>query len=169
MFESKLIKEGNEFEKRAKQKALKESNLMEELNTNDDMSYKDDTIQLHNVNENYDFIKKLIDTYGQYFNEEILKIIDATKYKFNTNYNILLASNMDKNAFGDNVIFDNAKPEFFQIITNDLDSIEIIINEIFFNKYDSLVTVDKITDGDLLGFDKNSNKTSEVLVFTFKI
>lgn len=169
MIESSLIKEGREYSERANREYLKEAHIMSVLKENKSMELKDNSLLIKNVNENYSAVKELLETFGSAITEEIYKIVELSKFKFNTNYNILLEKNEGENAIGESVIFEHTKPSHFQVITNDLDCVATLISESINHRYNSLISVDRITDADEVGFDKSASKTTEAVIFTFEV
>lgn len=168
MFESKLLKEGEAYAQRAYATAIKESAIMESIKSNDSLELQENTIVVKSVNENYKAIKSILETFNTSISDEVYRIVEMTQNKFNTNFNFILNTNSEENALGESVVFSESRAEYFQVVTNDLDCIATIISEALGKNYTSLISVDKVSEAEEVGFDKSTNKSSEVIVFTFE-
>ena len=169
MIESKLIQEGRAYAERANAKSLREAKIMKTISENKAMEVRDGELLLKSVNENSSAVQSIVEMFNKHFNDEVYRIIEMTKQKFNTNYNLLIESNSGENALGESVIFETSRPTHFQVVTNDLDCITTIVSEATSKRFMSLISVDRITEANEIGFDKNSSKTNEAMIFTFSL
>ena len=160
--ESKLMREGDEFNKSLQKTMMKETSVLESIKRNPKIVYKNGReILLTNVNEKYNELKTITKTFEGDFTADQNLIISETSKKFGTNYVFTLNENVGENVLGDQVTMGMPRVSGVYVVTDDLDCITTIVNLL----KDKNVECHTITNDDVSSF-KGIN-LKDAMVFGF--